>query len=477
MPDAPLLPELTQLSWQGTAVIGLLFLSVLLSKILKLLPRDLIFTVAALLTALFGIVTSNQVYFSAVSQAVFAVLGLWLLGKGMQHQGFFHTLATLFSPNKKGKTFSRVLFYLQTAFCGAFFHHRYFPLTVLRPLLRRAERGRWSLEGIGAPFGYLLVIGGLATAIGTPANILLLDLYSSTVAGVLSDIFFVLPLSILPILFSVSFFLLFQKRFRRPFPQVLEAPSCGAILPDSLAIGKATDFPVLRDGKLLAASTPLESGDLLLLYKEPPASTFSLLALFDPPSFARHVRWKRIAAPVLFLAAVLSTFAGAPVGTAFLCSGLLALLLRIFPVKKSFREEFPLPALLEIFSAHLFFFAMLSSGLNVSLASLASCKCPYLLLTLFFISSQAAVHFIPRAIALATLFSIALALFNGHPDQILFSGTVIAFAAAAPLFGKPQVDPMAISNAVSPKPPFLARTVLLILLFFTVVVPACLFWP
>ncbi len=259
--------DVAPLSWQGGAVIGLLFASIFLSKRIKAIPRDLIFTIAGLLTAMIGIVGSAQIYQAAVNQATMAALGIWLLGQAMRQQQL-------------------LVFVTHTA---------------------------------------------------------------------------------LPLLYS--------------------------------AIG------------------------------------------FSPVQRVEHIRtypilWKKIALAILLFAALFSIFIGLPIGTALFCTGIATLAIRAFPIKQTFLEEFPLPVLLEFFSAYLFYFAIANSGLDDCLATLIPSKSLYFALPLFFILAQVISRFTPRAVAFAVLFSVALSLFNGHPRQILAAGIVIALSTALPLFGK-----------------------------------------
>ncbi len=82
------------MSWQGVAVTGLLVSSVLFSKFTKKFPRDLIFTIAALLTAVAGIISSKQIYQSLTSQAILTAIGFWIIGRavGTPRTFFSHQL-------------------------------------------------------------------------------------------------------------------------------------------------------------------------------------------------------------------------------------------------------------------------------------------------------------------------------------------------------------------------------------------------
>jgi hypothetical protein len=86
-----------------------------------------------------------------------------------------------------------------------------------------------------------------------------------------------------------------------------------------------------------------------------------------------------------------------------------------FPHWKTFREEFPLPFLLEIFSAYLFFFAIKNSGLAELFLQGSS---PFILLALSFLAAQFFSFFMPLPVVFALLFSF-------------FSDTPLFFAAGA----------------------------------------------
>ena len=379
--DVNMLVVETHLSWQCGVVLVLLLLPIFLSKFLQSIPRDLLFTAAALLSALCGIVSSSQLYQAGTNQAIFTVFGLWLIGKAMQEQGIFEACAVFLVPTKRG-LFNRVAFFCQVIVFGAFLHHRYFPLSTLRPLLRIAEKEKGDLSLYGFPFAALFLLGGLATAIGTPTNILLLTLYSFSVKDVLSQFFLFLPFAVLPILCSNILLFLSKKQFRKPFSQFIDAAACAVVHPDSLLIGKTQPLTVVREGKPISKPTPLQSGDLILFTKAHTKIPFSQIALFSGATLIAMAHWKKIIVILLFFGSIVSVLTGVPIGTAFLSAGVILLLIRPFALKKALRDEFPLSPLLEIFSAYLFFLSMQSSGLHTWIASFIPLRSPFLLLTL-----------------------------------------------------------------------------------------------
>ncbi len=465
-----------QLNWQGAVVLLLLFLAVVLSKLWRKVPRDLLFTVAALLTALIGVVSSAQIFQSVVNQAIFAILGLWLFGKAMQQQGVFQTCRGFLKPVGKDNWLRRILFLCHAVLVGAFLNHRYFLLSTLRHTVRHAEKEKGELNLYGFPLAYLLLVGGLATAIGTPTNLLLLSLYSALSPEIITDIFAFFPIALLPILVSLIVLCLFRKEFRKIFSQFIDAGNCAVVPPDALLLDPAQPLTVVREGKSVSRTLPLQSGDLIVFNKLPTYVPFSQIALFSNSPYAK-ARWlKNLLIILLFLGALVATVSGVPVGTAFLCGGILVLLLHSFPVRKTFQEEFPLPFLLEIFSAYIFFFALQNSNVSQWLASFVTFQSPVLSLTLFFILAQVLAHFMPRPLAFSALFSMALVLFQAQPEHLLLISVNIAFATAIPLFGKPLLDETAISTAISGTSPFVMRVLLILILFATTLITTSLFW-
>ncbi len=144
--------------------------------------------------------------------------------------------------------------------------------------------------------------------------------------------------------------------------------------------------------------------------------------------------WKKIVIAALLFAAIFSAIAGLPIGTAFFCAGIATLAIRAFPIKRTFLEEFPLPILLEFFSAYLFYFALSQSGLSAGLANLIPSLSLYFALPLFFVLAQFISYFMPRSVAFAVLFSIASSHFSGHSGEVLVTGIAIALSTALPLF-------------------------------------------
>jgi hypothetical protein len=456
------------MNWQSAMVLLLLIIPVFFSLFTRLIPRDLCFTIAALLSALGGIVSSSQLYQALANQTIFAVLGLWLMGKSMQQQGIFQRLVPYLSFVKKERPLGYLRFFLRVIVLGAFFHHRYAPLSMLRPLVREAEKKRGDLKIFGFPFAYLFLIGGLATAIGVPTNLLFLFLSPIWIEKGLFSFFIFLPFAVMPIFLSCLFLFFFRNRFHKPFAQFIDATACALVPPDSLWIGKKQSATVVRNGKTIARATPLQSGDLLLWAKTKPP--FSQLALFIHAPLP-SVQFKQILVGFLFLGAIIASLVGMKLGTAFLLAGLICLALRTFPIKITFSEEFPFPALLEIFSAYVFFFAMQRSGLDAWFAGVLAFLSPYVLLPLFFVLAQVFAHFMPRPVAFSILFSIMLNIVNGYPTQLVLAGITIAFGTAVPLFSQPLLDELAISKAVSGTAPLFERLCLLGILFISTVVP------
>jgi hypothetical protein len=461
----------THLSWQGGAVLGLFVLSTILAQLTKSFPKDLIFTFAALLNPLFGIVSSKELYQAGVNQAILATLGLWMIGKACEQQGLFHWIASGFTQVKKEDVLNRIIFFLQTAVVGACLHHRYFSKATLRLLARRFEKTDSSV--LGFPFAYLLLVSGFATAIGTSSNMIFLSLYSIAVPEAISQVFAFLPLAIPPIFLTLLTLTIFHTAFRKIFPHFLEAPSCAIIPPDSLLIGRTTKLSIFREDGSPSGKTKLKSGDLILLNKGT-VHPLSQFIVFSPTMI--RVKWKTWAVLFLFFAAIAGTFFAVAIGTAFFVAGLLSLFFHPFSIKKVFRDEFPLPLLLEIFSAAIFFAAMRNSGLSQWTASYILWECPFLFLILFFFCSQIATHFMPRQLAFAALFSIASILFSSHADHLLIVGAHIAFASAVPLFGQPKADEIAISQGISGRSPLGMRLALILILFISIAIPSCLFW-
>ena len=328
--DNKFLFQVAHLSWQGGAILGLLFLGVFLSqlaerRIIKFLPRDLIFTVLGLLCPLLGIVSSKELYKAGVNQAILFALGLWILEKAN------------------------------------------FSIPLLKQLRSQADIP--NKEGIAK------------LQFGAKSALFAQDSDSAQIA------------------YSQS----------------------------SLSIG-AENKPVQKSSNL--------------------ASKVS----FATPS----KKWRGPLVFLLFLGAVIVVCAKMPIGTTFFCMGLVILSVRPFSLKKAFCEEFPLPLLLEIFSAYIFLFATQNSGISQWVASLVKGWSTPILLFLFFVSAQALSYFIPRFLTFLMLFSVVLALFS-IPVQVFLFGVCIAIATAISIFVK----------CTSQEIPFLIRIALIFVLFST----------
>jgi hypothetical protein len=159
----------------------------------------------------------------------------------------------------------------------------------------------------------------------------------------------------------------------------------------------------------------------------------AMLAVIGFWIFTKSLRefspWKTFAAVALFLASLAAFSAGIAIGVSFFCAGLLLLFIRPFPIGKTFREEFPLPLLLEIFSAYLFFFAIKNSGLAGLSALFLQGSSPWILLALSILAAQIFSFFMPLPVVFAVLFS-----FFSDSSLSFVAGATIALSLLLNLF-------------------------------------------
>jgi hypothetical protein len=86
-------------------------------------------------------------------------------------------------------------------------------------------------------------------------------------------------------------------------------------------------------------------------------------------------------------------------------------ILCLWAVARAFRpKKFPLPLLLEIFSAYLFYFAIKNTALDSWIAPFLQNLPQWSVLTLLFLAAQALAFLMPRPVAFAILFSIGVPL-------------------------------------------------------------------
>ncbi len=76
------------MGWQAIAILSLLLLTTIASKIIKSHPRDLIFAIAALLTPLLGIVPSKQICQAIANPPMLAILCLWAIARAFRPKKF-----------------------------------------------------------------------------------------------------------------------------------------------------------------------------------------------------------------------------------------------------------------------------------------------------------------------------------------------------------------------------------------------------
>jgi hypothetical protein len=260
-----------------------------------------------------------------------------------------------------------------------------------------------------------------------------LTLYSQDV-----DFFVFLPLSILPILLCVLFFLV-PRSENFQWLDCVKAP--GLILTRmGLVLTKYNPLSRQLNGGSFHVSPTIENISIGALVKK--GIAFHVLPM--------RVTWKGWVALFLFASAICATFFGVGVGTAFFVAGLLSMLVRPFPMRQTFLEKFPLPTLLEIFGAIIFFYALQNSGVSAWAATWVHGWPSQIG---FFLCAQIAACLMPRPLAFAILFSVAQVAFDS--SQLFLAGAVIAFGAAIPFFSIPL-------NSI---------------LFISITIPACFFWP
>ncbi len=76
-------------SWQEGILLVLLLGAIVGSFYPRFLPRDLCYFIAAVLTAVAGIVPAKVLFFSIANPAILTVVGLWVLAKAMEKTGLF----------------------------------------------------------------------------------------------------------------------------------------------------------------------------------------------------------------------------------------------------------------------------------------------------------------------------------------------------------------------------------------------------
>ncbi len=124
------------MSWAGGVVLVLLFLSAITSKLVKSLPRDLIFAIASLLTPLFGIVPSGQICQAFANQVMLAVIGFWIFTKSLHRFSHWKTFRGEFPLPLLLEIFSAYLFFFAIKNSGlaglsSLFLQGYSPLILL----------------------------------------------------------------------------------------------------------------------------------------------------------------------------------------------------------------------------------------------------------------------------------------------------------------------------------------------------------
>ena len=149
------------------------------------------------------------------------------------------------------------------------------------------------------------------------------------------------------------------------------------------------------------------------------------LRLF-PIDLAATLPWKAYALLLLLAGALAVISLGSSIGTSFFCAGLALLLFRPFPIHQTFRQKFPLPLLLEIFSAYLFYFALHNTGIDAWMGSFFQDFPFWAFLLASFLAAQAFAFAMPRPVAFAVIFSTARVLLAG--PLLFIAGATVALS-------------------------------------------------
>jgi len=401
------------------------------------IPSDLIFLAGALLTSLFGIVSSKQLWQALINEATIIIVSLFLITHTLVATGLMQRLCAWMVPKHQTGLLGRLHLFLSSSLLAAFFNAKIPLLSLYHPFFRQAKQHHFPL----AFFFFLsqfMIIAGACTAAGSVLNILLNAIFAH-LNPQLHISFFGFAIIALPcLIIALLYRLIFSPQKNSPEETaLLQEEFCGVIPLDSAFIGRKVSllkkhYPqmyVYRGLQPVPDEFTIQKGDLLRQALPPDTNNSSEIAWFSPPTSTSFSKKDRLVLGIV-CAMFLLVIYGIPL--AFVTSGAAALLiaLRLFPWR-GLISQFPWHTLILIVSGLIYLSALESSTLALDIAQafspLKNLPLPALL-SFFFLLSCFLTHLFPSILVLCWVFPIGSHFLALTPNNTLLSQQLLGLA-------------------------------------------------
>ena len=193
----------------------------------ELIRIDLVALVAMLSLTWTGSITATEARSGFSSNAVMAIIGVMILGRGLFKSGVTDKLAN-FILRVAGKGKRRILATISgtVGVMSGFMQNIGAAALFLPVMMGISKREKIPVSGLLMPMGFSALLGGTLTMVGTSSLIVLNDLLSNRGLATF-DLFAVTPIGVVLLLVGIAFFTLFGDAI---FPSVTkdEAPEASA---------------------------------------------------------------------------------------------------------------------------------------------------------------------------------------------------------------------------------------------------------
>lgn len=272
--------------------IGLVFFFLAATVVLFSMERlrmDVVAILIMLGLAWTRLVTPAEAFSGLASNAVIAVIGVMIMGFGLDRAGALRNLTRLLARtagSREGKLMALVS--SAVAVLSAFLQNIGAAALFLPALVRMSKSGRFSLSRLLMPMGFAAILGGTLSMVGSGPLIILNDLLKQNGLEKFG-LFSVTPIGLILTAAGIGYFLVF-RRFVLPERKSSERPGAQQELIETWQLPQSVHYAAIPAGSRIVGLTREETG-LGTAYE------LNLLAILEGRSVL-HAPWRysRIAA-------------------------------------------------------------------------------------------------------------------------------------------------------------------------------------
>ena len=242
--------------------IGLVFFFLAATVVLFSMERLRVDVVAILIMlglAWTRLITPAEAFSGLASNAVIAVIGVMIMGFGLDRAGALKSLTRLLmrtAGSREGKLMALVS--SAVAALSAFLQNIGAAALFLPVLVRMSKSGRFSLSRLLMPMGFAAILGGTLSMVGSGPLIILNDLLKQNDLEKFG-LFSVTPIGLILTAAGIGYFLVF-RRFVLPDRKSSERPGAQQALIETWQLPQSVHYAAIPAGSRIVGLTREETG-------------------------------------------------------------------------------------------------------------------------------------------------------------------------------------------------------------------------